>query len=581
MKGLRTFLKIGLFLWVSFGCISCSIYKDLAKPQKGKPAYQNIQASIQNAYQNDKNLQEKNQSLMPNEIDNALLPELSVDRFDNKDSVEQRFDIAVNEMPARSFFMGLIKGTKYNMVVSPSIQGSITLNLKQVTVPQVMEAVHDNYGYQFKQTSYGYEVYPAGLETRVFTVNYLDVNRSGQSNILVNSTQISQTPQNQSGSGGTSTRNTGLIQTGNMPKGASDTAPTSSVETASKSDFWKQLADSLKAMIGKKEGREVVVNPAAGIVIVKAEPSELDVVEKYLDSMQSFMTRQVIIEAKILEVQLSDGFQAGIDWNLLGISQTGNQKFSDDLNTFTTIFKLDSSFRGAFTTVVNLLSSQGNVQVLSSPRIATLNNQKAVIKVGSDQYYVTNVSSTTLAGTSTQNTQNVDLTPFFSGISLDVTPQIDPKGEIILHIHPMISSVTANEIQYTVNNQLQKVPSAKSTIRESDTIVRAENEQIVVIGGLMEDSTAENTASTPILDKAPVIGPLFRRTSQNATKSELVILLRPIVVNDKTWTKQLRDEAGRMQKLNRGFHFGTHPEVFGNTAEPKPPKPVVSRAKKK
>jgi len=558
--------KWTVLLLIGFMIVACSSVKKFTRPQAGDPAIHQINAELQTAYANNKNISSRHTMNVPTAVSNELMPALTVEKPSKKEVQPDRFNVSVNNVPAQAFFMGLVKGTKYNMVVNPKITGTITLHLKNVTIQDALDAVHDNYGYEYRRTRYGFQVFPPGLETRIFTVNYLNVDRTGKSNTLVSSGQISQKVNNNQAGTQRSTLS-GVIQR-NSNSANSNLSPTSSVETSSKADFWKQLTASLKLIIGDKDGREVIVNPAAGLIIVKAFPGELQEVAQYLDEVQSTMTRQVILDAKIVEVELSAGFQAGIDWTLLGLSETGNADLTDNLKTFNKIFTLNASFRGGFSTIVNLLSTQGNVQILSSPRIATLNNQKAIIKVGQDEFFITNVSNTTLAGSSTENTQDVELTPFFSGVALDVTPEIDSKGGIILHIHPLVSRVTQKDLDYTLNGTSQSLPLALSQIRESDNIVYAKNGQIVVIGGLMENDTKEYIGSVPGLGKAPLIGPLFRRTNQEATKSELVILLRPVIVGDNVWTKRLREEAQRIKHLNRGYHIGSHPKVFGNLAEP-------------
>ena len=291
------------------------------------------------------------------------------------------------------------------------------------------------------------------------------------------------------------------------------------------------------------------------------------------------MTRQVILEAKILEVDLKDGFRSGINYSALfepGRGQTavfsqtdGGTIFSGtrgvgDFNvdsvtpggglvnsTFGGIFSLALNLND-FTAFIELLGTQGNVQVLSSPRIATVNNQKAVIKVGTDEFFVTNVSSTTVTGTATSTTPDITLTPFFSGIALDVIPQIDEHGSVILHIHPTVSDVNEQTKNITVAGQTQSLPLAASSVRESDSIVRAKSGQIIVIGGLMTNSTRQDVASTPVLSDIPVIGSLFKHNREATRKSELVILLKPIVVDsDETWRDALKQTSTRLHRIHR------------------------------
>jgi MSHA biogenesis protein MshL len=413
-------------------------------------------------------------------------------------------------------------------------------------------------------------------------VNYVDLQRTGKSRTQLSSGQISDKV-------GTVTTGSSSAPSGPTLTGqATGTGAGSSVDTSSDMNFWRDLEHSLKEIVNTdKEGRSVVVNSQAGVVIVHAYPSELHQVARYLDRIQSNLERQVIIEAKILEVQLNDSYQAGIDWSLLGnpltgnalLSQTGNGPNGDgafsnesDINSFDSMFTIN--FKGSLRALARLLQTQGNVQVLSSPRISTVNNEKAVIKVGQDEFFVTGVSSSnTIAGSATVPTQDVSLTPFFSGVTLDVTPQISKDGTVILHIHPAVSSVKDQEKNIVLGatvpgtSNVLTLPLALSSIRESDNVVRARNGQVVVIGGLIQNLTTENVAGTPVLSRIPFFGTLFRRTDQISQKTELVILLRPIMTNNYVWKKSLERADRREESMKRNFHLGGLPDVFGNEGE--------------
>ena len=208
---------------------------------------------------------------------------------------------------------------------------------------------------------------------------------------------------------------------------------------------------------------------------------------------------------------------------------------------------------GDFKAFIELLETQGSVIVLSSPRIATMNNQKAVIKVGTDEFFVTDISSTTVTGAATTTSPSIELTPFFSGVALDVTPQISQKGEITLHVHPSVSRVEdqTKSIEFGTGDTTLTVPLARSTVREADSIVRARNGQVVVIGGLMEDILADDQTPTPGLSKLPLVGPLFRQSGYNVRKTELVILLRPLVAQaDRPWRNLLEESAKRLDGIS-------------------------------
>ena len=193
-----------------------------------------------------------------------------------------------------------------------------------------------------------------------------------------------------------------------------------------------------------------------------------------------------------------------------------------------------------FTTMINLLDTQGDVDVLSSPRVTAANNQKAVIKVGTDEYFVTNVSSTTVGGTTPVTTPEVELTPFFSGIALDVTPQIDGEGNILLHIHPSVINIKEQIKSIKIAGSELELPLAQSDIRESDTVIKAKTGEVVVIGGLMKSENIDLVSKVPLLGDIPLIGELFTNRAKSLKKTELVLLLKPTVVEADTWKKELK-----------------------------------------
>jgi MSHA biogenesis protein MshL len=294
------------------------------------------------------------------------------------------------------------------------------------------------------------------------------------------------------------------------------------------------------------------------VIVVRATPLELRQIGQYLEAVQVSIERQVMLEAKILEVELSQDAQTGVNWSAFGRFLDGALQLAalapgialsgagqiDMAAATTTAAASGKAFYGVsfqnanFSTLLTFLETQGKVQVLSSPRIATINNQKAVLKVGSDELYVTGVSSSiSSTGSSTTSVPSVTLQPFFSGIALDVTPQIDKDGMVMLHVHPSISTVT--EKQKSINLGAlgsYKLPLAASTISETDSIVRVRDGQMVAIGGLMQQERREESSQVPGLGDAPVVGGLFRQKSTVLRKRELVILMKTSVIHeDSAW----------------------------------------------
>ena len=493
---------------------------------------------------------------------------------------EPLIGVDVTGAPARAFFQGLVEDTPYNILVHPDVAARVTLSLKNVTLKQLLDATRDLYGLDYRHTAAGYLILPAALQTRVFHISYLDLRRYGVSNTLISSGQVTQgnynTQYGGTQSSPTQSPTTATVGSGD-DKATIDTTGTS-VMTRDDSDFWGNLEANLHAMVGDGPGRKVIIDPQSGIVVVRALPDEMTEVSEYLRTTQATVTRQVLLEAKIIEVDLNHAYQAGVNWAQImtlgsshyAIGQTAPANGFGTTNALTPpanspitlspgtpITSLaTNSLGGAFTvaadfanfdTVIQLLSTEGNTHVLSSPRVATLDNQKAIIKAGTDQFYVTGVQSNTVVSTTTPTiSNNVSLTPFFSGVALDVTPQIGPQGEVLLHIHPIVSQVSTQTLTIEVQGSPDVLPMAQSSVRESDSVVRAHSGQVIVIGGLMQETVDKEQYKTPVLGDLPGVGRLFRSEQDSKSKVELVILLRAMVVNGSDWPKVV-DEAPAME----------------------------------
>jgi len=448
---------------------------------------------------------------------------------------EKRFDIAANGVSVKQLFANLVAKTPYSVAFHPELTGEVSLQLKQVTLDEVIEAVSQLYNYQIIKNGRIIQVLPAAITTETFNVNYLLLKRNGVSQTSISSGGLSDSDSSSSSS---SSSNSGSGSNGTFIESRTDT------------DFWGELETTLSGLL-PNEGRRVIISPHAGVVTVRAYPSEIRMVREFLQRSEQNIQRQVILEARIIEVTLNEGYQQGIEWQKI-LTQTGRNNVTD-FNFKTTPAKISDVISSTignvasltfsnvnFNGVLTLLKTQGDVNVLSSPRITALNNQKAVIKVGQDEYFVTDISSsTTSVGDDTTTSPDIELTPFFSGVALDVTPQIDKNGQVILHVHPSVTNVVEQQKTIELQSGLFQLPLANSSIRETDTIIRARSGDVVVIGGLMSSRTTEQESKVPVLGSIPMLGELFTSRSQAIAKTELIILIRPTVIGENTWRQQL------------------------------------------
>ncbi|AKA19143.1 pilus (MSHA type) biogenesis protein MshL [Aeromonas hydrophila] len=481
---------------------------------------------------------------------------------------EPRLRIAAHDVDAVEFFGSLFKGSRYSVAVHPGVAGQISVELKDVTLTEVLAVVGDMYGFDVQRKGNVFHVYPAGLRTETIPVNYLMMSRRGLSRTSVSTGGVASNDNNSSNNNNfdNANNNTNNSTSNRSSNGNSNSDSNGTrIETDTNSDYWTDLRDTLQTLIGSGDGRAVITSPQAGLVTIRAYPKELKAVREFLNQSESHLKRQVVLEARILEVSLNEGYEQGVDWSGLSASWDGNKGItgggsltpSTIANTPNQIFSAlggGAGFKisdGNFNVAVNLLKTQGDVNTLSSPRVTATNNQKAVIKVGTDEYFVTNASTTTTtSGTSAPIvTPNVELTPFFSGIALDVTPQIDEEGKVLLHIHPSVIDTEEQKKTIDVGTADPLIlPLAKSSIRESDTVVQANNGDIIVIGGLMKTDKQEIVSKVPLLGDIPWVGEAFTNRRESTKKVELVILLKPTVVEKDTWQNELQRSSELLDK---------------------------------
>lgn len=568
-------------------------------------------------------------------VEQALLPPLNVElpRIDGK-ALEPRFDLSVRQAPAQQVFMSIVSGTRYSMLVHPDVSGQISVSLKDVTVKEALDSLRDLYGYEYQVDGTRILVQPVAMQTRVFQVNYLIGQRQGRTDIQVTSGISGSAPGGGAGgvpggaapAGGAAPGMAGAGVGGGASAGGgalgARPGTSSQIATVTRNDFWGDLQETLRAIVGAPAGgaagagagfganpgapggagsaeapRSVVVNAQAGVIVVRAMPKEIRAVEQYLRAIRLAVERQVMIEAKIVEVTLGDAYQAGVNWAAFGAHQrigggmvgpgttivregttltnsvvtVNNQARSVgvDLGSPPGIFPLGNgtllglAFQTSnFATLLQFLESQGTAQVLSSPRIAALNNQKAVLKVGTEEYFVTNVSGGTAPATggttaATTTLPTLTIQPFFSGVALDVLPQIDDDGSVILHVRPTVSSVEQDNRTVNLGSAFGQItlPTARSTASETDSIVRVQDGNIVAIGGLMKVDVLDQRSGVPGMQESIASG-LFGARKRQVVKKELVVLIKPTVVRGDY---ELNDDARRtMDRLidqsgQRGF----------------------------
>ncbi|MGN1394750.1 MAG: pilus (MSHA type) biogenesis protein MshL [Succinivibrionaceae bacterium] len=518
------------------------------------------------------------------EVPDDVLSELSPDSpiggdlnpYDNK-----RISVAAINIPAEEFFAQLMADSGASIVIHPEVSGFISLNLENVSIEEILDATYRMYGFRTERKGNIYYIYPSGVYTETIPVNYLALSRNSDTTISITNNTVSNSDDS---SGSDSDSSDSSSSDSSNSNNTENNTSGVSVSTNSKSEFWVELQNTLVGIVGKNEGRMVAVNPQSSSVTVRAMPHEIEAVKQYITNAENSMRRQVVIEAKILEVSLNDSYEQGIEWNFIfdNLSKAknfiGNSVFGNN-NNLPTLPSYDNGLlwnnplnvgnfgfghtSKRFNLFINLLKQQGDVSTLSSPRITAINNQRSVMKIGIDQYFVTETSTQASATDSSYASTDVTLKPFFSGVALDVLPQIREDGRIILHIHPSVIEVQTSQIEVDFGNgKIQKLPTAKSDVRETDTIVEAKSGDVILIGGLMRQSKQEQLSKLPVLGDIPWFGELFTDRYNSDVKSELVILLRPVVVGPTTWNEEIKKASDLLQKWYPDENFkSTHDVV--------------------
>jgi MSHA biogenesis protein MshL len=464
----------------------------------------------------------------------------------------RRYTLVMAGADARELFLSLARENDFNLVLSPEVSGTVTMDIKEATAEELMDEVCGMLGCRAVFGGNTVRIAPERRVTRVFPVDYLLTNRTGSGSLMA-STSTS------SGGGGASGTSSG------SSSATSESQSTNTVSTEEKVDFWGGLAEEIGALLSPGSGK-AMVNRTPGTVTVTDYMANVEQVERYLRMIEARVRTGVVIETRIMEVNLDDSTKYGIDWTALpdlssislSGSLAGGATAAQGLATGTTTFQLGVA-GSKFNAFLDAQAKAGNLNILSAPKVSTLNNQKAIIRIGRQDVFfraVVTPASTTSAAFVTYTPDSVT-----EGIILSVTPQVGQDGRIMLSIHPTITEKVGVAIAPDKNT------APILDVRETNTVVTVADGETVFIGGLMQERTQETVISVPLLGDIPFFGALFRSNEQVKKKTELVILITPRVVRPGEGAEIAAREQERLRNVQRGYHLGGRPQLYGVEGE--------------
>ncbi len=410
--------------------------------------------------------------------------------------------------PVTDLLQLLVRDTRLSVVPDPEVTGTFSGDLKDVTLRQALEMILQPHGLDYSVQGNLIRVFKRRSDTRIFDLNYVVTRRSG-SRSLAASSSVSPTPG--SGMTGVSDQN-----------GTTNSGSNAQVVGSDAGDIFTDLAAGIQTLLSA-DGKFNMDRKAA-LMQVTDYPDRLDKIGLYLDAVQNRATRQVSIQAKVIEVALNDEFSAGINWNLVihragnSVSVTQNLVPVGAAGTFTAALNIKD-----FTGLLNAFATQGRVNVVATPQVNALNNEPAIMRVGTQDVFFRTTSQVDVAtGRILQTT--VEPQAITEGVVLSVTPQISGDGMINLSISPSLTERTGQ----AVSRFGDTVPIL--SVREADTLVRVHENETIVIAGLMDERSSTEQSKVPLLGDLPGIGGLFRRDVRTKRKTDLVILLTPTIM---------------------------------------------------
>ncbi|MCF8197344.1 MAG: pilus (MSHA type) biogenesis protein MshL [Sulfuritalea sp.] len=515
----------------------------------------------------------------------------------------ESYSVSVRNIPVQDLLFALARDAKINVDVHPGIEGVVTINAIDQTLQQILTRISKQVDMRWELDGPNLLVMPDSPFLRNYKVDYVNMSRDVAGTVSIN-TQIASTSTSAGGtssSGGGNNSSTSVKSSAQnnfwqsleknlkdilresdkiLPEGSSETitertdqqattgtgaqsgqssgksgAATTSLAGSPNPASLQQQGTTVVKRTTYREAASIIVNPEAGVVVVRATSRQHEKVQEYLDLVLTSARRQVIIEATIAEVRLSDNYQQGINWQTLrslrpgnrtaGFSAAQNQtgvpvpdpfaaaagSFTSGTGTFAFLLNYVAPGLGLSSTL-SLLETFGKVRVLSSPKISVLNNQTAMLKVVDNIVYfeIKNDSTTTTTGTTNNFTSTAKSVSV--GLVMSVTPQISEQGSILLNVRPTISSLKgAGKTDPTPGLTIANVVPEIQT-REMESMLRLSDGEVAVMGGLMEDRYDQTTNQVPGLGGLPVIGNFFSNRNDTSTKTELVIFLKPTIIRD-------------------------------------------------
>ena len=466
----------------------------------------------------------------------------------------ERYTVVVNDVPVKELLFALARDASLNIDVNSDIEGFVTLNAVEQTLPQILERISRQAGLRYELKGNNLYISPDDPYFRTYKIDYVNIERNSEGSISI-ATQVA--------TGGTVDVTTS--GGGSSSSGTGNNDSTTTVSSSSKHHFWQTLTANLNAILGEGVGsadansQSVIVNPESGVLSVRATSAQHLAIQEFIDQVMINVQRQVLIEATIVEVTLSNRFQSGVDWkgviggDILTLEQNLINGAFDAGGRFFTGTITDNINDPDITATLTFLKSFGDVKVLSSPKLMALNNQTAVLKVVENFVYFTidsQISQATSVNATNISSIESEIHTVPVGLVMSVTPQINENNAVTMNVRPTISRISsfvddpgprliAQQANGNANDNVFQNRIPVISVREMESILKVNSGQVAILGGLMQDNYQRDTQGIPGLGDVPEVGNAFKNRDFQNTKSELIIFLRPVVMHNASLTGDL------------------------------------------